>query len=393
MKIVSIIGKKNTGKTTLTTKIIKELHTRGYTVASIKHSHHIDLNLDTDGKDSMRHKQAGSCFTIGSGGNTFFNIDDTYPLDQLLSYIKIMKDPDYVVLEGYKKYPYVNISTSELNDEFKELEGPDYTIAKVNMLTLDDNEIPALVNLIEERSYGIISTLRTKACGYIDNKQLARDISQGKISNQNNDLNEVLININNETIPINNFITNVLTQTIKGLIKGGINYTQYGAQQANPIHIHIHKNKLLLTIDNKPIPLNQYAEELITKTTIGLIQTLELKGHGVDDIEKLNLHIDEPEYTNTTTLKINKNPIPLNTFTYHSLKQTIESLVTTLRIDQPYTTIEINIENTTTLLTDNTPIPLNTFTQDFIKNTIHGMISSLRREDKDQPIKNIQITI
>ena len=38
MKIVSIVGKKNTGKTSLTVKVIEELTKRGYNVASIKHS-------------------------------------------------------------------------------------------------------------------------------------------------------------------------------------------------------------------------------------------------------------------------------------------------------------------------------------------------------------------
>ena len=35
MKIVSVVGRKNTGKTSLTVKIIEELTRRGYNVASI----------------------------------------------------------------------------------------------------------------------------------------------------------------------------------------------------------------------------------------------------------------------------------------------------------------------------------------------------------------------
>ena len=51
MKIVSIVGKKNTGKTSLTVKVIEELTRRGYNVASIKHSHH-SIEMDKENTDT-----------------------------------------------------------------------------------------------------------------------------------------------------------------------------------------------------------------------------------------------------------------------------------------------------------------------------------------------------
>ena len=53
MKIVSIIGKKNTGKTSLTMKVIEELTKRGYNVASIKHSHH-SIEMDKENTDTWK---------------------------------------------------------------------------------------------------------------------------------------------------------------------------------------------------------------------------------------------------------------------------------------------------------------------------------------------------
>ena len=38
--IVSIVGKKNSGKTTLTVALAAELKRRGWRVATIKHGHH-----------------------------------------------------------------------------------------------------------------------------------------------------------------------------------------------------------------------------------------------------------------------------------------------------------------------------------------------------------------
>jgi len=54
-----VIGRKNSGKTTLVVQLVHELRERGYHVATIKHTHH-DHELDTPGKDSFRHRQAGS---------------------------------------------------------------------------------------------------------------------------------------------------------------------------------------------------------------------------------------------------------------------------------------------------------------------------------------------
>jgi molybdopterin-guanine dinucleotide biosynthesis protein MobB len=56
--VVSVIGKKNSGKTTLLVALAAELKRRGVRVASVKHSHH-DFDFDHAGKDSWRHYHEG----------------------------------------------------------------------------------------------------------------------------------------------------------------------------------------------------------------------------------------------------------------------------------------------------------------------------------------------
>lgn len=58
MKRIHIVGKKNHGKTTLTVALVSELDRRGVRVGTIKHSPH-SHDLDTEGKDSYRHREAG----------------------------------------------------------------------------------------------------------------------------------------------------------------------------------------------------------------------------------------------------------------------------------------------------------------------------------------------
>jgi molybdopterin-guanine dinucleotide biosynthesis protein B len=56
--IVSIVGKSNAGKTTLLERLVPELKARGYRIGTIKHVHVFEI--DHEGKDSWRHKQAGT---------------------------------------------------------------------------------------------------------------------------------------------------------------------------------------------------------------------------------------------------------------------------------------------------------------------------------------------
>ncbi|MFA7176706.1 MAG: molybdopterin-guanine dinucleotide biosynthesis protein B, partial [Smithellaceae bacterium] len=63
--IVSIVGKSNSGKTTLLEKIIADLTHRGYRIATIKHNRH-GFDIDHEGKDSYRHKKAGAHTTVVS---------------------------------------------------------------------------------------------------------------------------------------------------------------------------------------------------------------------------------------------------------------------------------------------------------------------------------------
>lgn len=59
MKRVHIIGGKNHGKTTLVAELVAEFRARGLRVGTIKHTHH-HHELDTPGKDSHRHREAGA---------------------------------------------------------------------------------------------------------------------------------------------------------------------------------------------------------------------------------------------------------------------------------------------------------------------------------------------
>lgn len=99
---VSIVGRSNSGKTTLLEKVVGELKQRGYRLATIKHSAH-DFELDHPGKDSWRHAKAGSDTVVVSSPRKMALIKrvarDT-SLPELLHLIG--SDFDFVLVEGFK---------------------------------------------------------------------------------------------------------------------------------------------------------------------------------------------------------------------------------------------------------------------------------------------------
>jgi molybdopterin-guanine dinucleotide biosynthesis protein MobB len=73
MKRIHVIGRKNHGKTTLVVELVSYLTQQDYRVGAIKHTHH-SHDLDTPGKDSHRHGEAGACVVgiLSRGMNAVF---------------------------------------------------------------------------------------------------------------------------------------------------------------------------------------------------------------------------------------------------------------------------------------------------------------------------------
>ena len=59
MKVFGIVGRKNSGKTHLVTRLVRLASRRGLRVSTIKHAHH-SFDIDRPGKDSHLHREAGA---------------------------------------------------------------------------------------------------------------------------------------------------------------------------------------------------------------------------------------------------------------------------------------------------------------------------------------------
>ncbi len=114
-RIVSIIGRKNAGKTTLTVALTGELLRRRVRVMTIKHGHHAG-QPDIPGSDSWRHfQEAGAERTLLAGpeGRVLFErAPDLY--DPVALARRYLADADLVIAEGYKRAPLPKIEVHRL---------------------------------------------------------------------------------------------------------------------------------------------------------------------------------------------------------------------------------------------------------------------------------------
>lgn len=343
MKIVSIVGRKNTGKTSLTVKVIEELTKRGYNVASIKHSHHT-MEMDRENTDTWKHKNAGSNVVVGVGSTTFFNIRQDMDLNRLLYLIKHFDNIDFVVIEGFKSYNYPKIATSsDVVDK--------YTIKQVDSFTITEKGISDLVDLIEEKGHDIVDTLFKKNCGYNDGESIAKEIREGNIKTEDLDYVSSFLSIDNKVIGLNRFVSDYFKQTVLGIINT-LNIDDYGVEDVEKIELIINnenpakksaENNGKIFINKKPLDTNQFVIDIISNSIKGIVNSLKTE----ENVEKITVEIKGIEnnelYNADIDLKINDNILEINKFTCGIIKESVFAMVNTLKTDEEINEIKIEV--------------------------------------------------
>lgn len=127
--IIAVVGSKRSGKTTAVEALVKELTKRGYKVATAKHISEEDFTMDTKGKDTWRHAEAGAKTIIAVAPKEVAIIRKketaNYTLKDIIKNCE--KETDILILEGFrnlvKNRPLIpKIVTVKTLDEAKEAE-------------------------------------------------------------------------------------------------------------------------------------------------------------------------------------------------------------------------------------------------------------------------------
>ncbi len=110
LPMLGITGYSGSGKTTLLEKLLPALQQRNLRPAVIKHSHH-NAQIDKEGKDSWRMKEAGAAQVIMACDQRWALMTETQQ-SVSLPYLAQQFDralTDFVLVEGFKQEPIEKI--------------------------------------------------------------------------------------------------------------------------------------------------------------------------------------------------------------------------------------------------------------------------------------------
>jgi len=156
MKIIGIIGWKNSGKTYYVQEIIKKLRKKGYSVASIKHAHH-EFDVDQPKTDSFLHRKAGSQQVIISSSKRWVKITELENSTEkkLTELLQQLSTTDIVIVEGFKNdnHPKIEIiKEKSKNYLFNQISNVVALISDIevdsNIRKFKKNEIELIVKFI-----------------------------------------------------------------------------------------------------------------------------------------------------------------------------------------------------------------------------------------------------
>lgn len=192
--IISVVGRSNSGKTTLLEKLIGELKQRGYNLAIFKNCAS-GFELDQEGKDSWRFAQAGGDTVVLNSAQKIAlikSVDHQATLEELLHLID--GKFDLVITEGFKggNAPKIEVhqrgagelicSAEQLialvTDERLDIATPQYS----------PGDIEALADLIEKR---VIAP---------------------------SEVEETVLFVNDTPIPLNPFVEGLIQKTLLGMV-------------------------------------------------------------------------------------------------------------------------------------------------------------------------------
>ncbi|MCH4888096.1 molybdopterin-guanine dinucleotide biosynthesis protein B [Acidaminobacter sp. JC074] len=231
MKVLSVVGFTQSGKTTTIEKIITELKKRRYRVGSLKDIHYEEFAIDIEGTNTDRHKKAGADLVTARG---LYETDILYP--EHLDVYKILKhyDHDYVILEGVAEGNFPKIVCAKDEDGItKKIDDRTFMVSgRIADIIESYHELPALsamgdieklVDMIEEKTFEILPNFDEKCCGLcgMSCEALAGEIVKGNKTRSDCLLsnNNISLKIDDEDIAMVPFVQDILRNNVLAIVK------------------------------------------------------------------------------------------------------------------------------------------------------------------------------
>jgi molybdopterin-guanine dinucleotide biosynthesis protein B len=170
--MVAIIGRKNSGKTTLVVALAAELHRRGHRVMTIKHGAHT-FNIDPASTDTYRHYHEGHAERVAMAAPDKFALvmrwSEELSAEGIAS--RFMADADVVLCEGFKRsaLPKIEIHRREAHSS-PLLGSTEVDASTYRALVTDDDRVVTDLPVIRSTAEGWLEQLAEFVEGTIMNR-------------------------------------------------------------------------------------------------------------------------------------------------------------------------------------------------------------------------------
>jgi molybdopterin-guanine dinucleotide biosynthesis protein B len=167
--VIGLAGWSGAGKTTLLSRLIPELKGRGVGISTIKHAHHA-FDLDTPGKDSWAHRQAGATEVLISSARRWALLHELRDEPELAlpELLARLSPVDLVIVEGFKRDPHSKLEVHRAANGKPPLHPGDASIVAIAsdvafpeagrpVLALDD--VAAIADLLLARAQPLAEVL------------------------------------------------------------------------------------------------------------------------------------------------------------------------------------------------------------------------------------------
>lgn len=193
--VICIIGYHKSGKTTLIEALIPELKCRGYRVGTVKHDVH-GSDVDREGKDTWRHRKAGSSIVtlISPNGFALFKeLKEEITVEEVVA--RFFDDVDIVLAEGFKQLPYPKIEVFR-----KELREPPIATFANNLIAIvSDDPLSLNIPVYPFRDVNLVADL-------IEQKYLLQRTPS-----------PTTVMFDGKRVPMNDFVRKIVENTVVGL--------------------------------------------------------------------------------------------------------------------------------------------------------------------------------
>lgn len=206
MRVIAVSGLHRTGKTTTVEHIVRELVSRGYTVGTVKSIPREGFSIDTPGKNTHRHRQAGADIVAAlSPAETAIIIGSKLAWDELLSHY----DTDWVIIEGAHEAPYPRIVCARTEHDIEE--------------RVDDHVFLICGEVASEltswRGIPVIdATSRAGEVVDMVESHVPENAGRKRVELEEAGTYETVVSVNGEEIPMVPFVQDFIARTILGML-------------------------------------------------------------------------------------------------------------------------------------------------------------------------------